>query len=80
MYDGICERSAVIYELKCLITGKSYVGKTQRTLKTRTEEHINETWKVISNGRKKFGKKWFGSGGYTGANAFSKYFGNICQN
>ena len=56
MYDGIGERSMVVYKLKCLITGKSYIAKTQRTLKTRTKEHVNDTWKVISNRRKKFGK------------------------
>ena len=70
----------VFYELKCLLTGKSYIGKTQRTLKTRTKEHIGDTWKVISNGRKKFGKNWFGSGGYAGADDFSKHFGNLCRN
>ena len=77
MYDGIWERSMVVYELKCLIKGKSYVGKTQRTLKTRTKEHINDTWAVISIGRTKFGKKWFGSGGYAGADVFSEHFGNL---
>ena len=77
MYDELFRRSVVVYELKCLITGKSYIGKTQRTFKTRTKEHIDDTWKVISNGRTKFVDRWFVSGGYVGANAFSKHFGNL---
>ena len=79
MYDGECEITMVVYELKFLMTGKSYIGKTQRTLKTRTKERINGIWNVISSGRNKFGKKWFGSGGYAGADAFSKHFGNLCR-
>ena len=52
----------VIYEVKCMITGKSYIGKNQKTLKTITKEHIDDTWRVMSNGKKKFGNGWFGSG------------------
>ena len=63
--------------LKCKVTGKSYVGKTQRNFKTRTKEHINDVWKVIETGRKKFGHNWYRSGGYVGADAFSKYLANI---
>ena len=69
----------VVYELKCLTTSKSYIGKTQRTLKIRTKEHIYDTWKIISSGGKKLGKNRFGSGGYAGADAFSKHFGNLCR-
>ena len=79
MYDGICRKSMVVYELKCKISGKSYIGKTQRHLKTRTKEHINDVWKIIESGRKNFGPNWYGSGGYKGADAFSKHFANLCK-
>lgn len=65
----------VVYELNCKVTGKSYIGKTQRTLKIRTKEHLADTWKVIRSGRNKFGKDWYGSGGYKSADAFQ----NILQ-
>ena len=47
-YDGNCRKGTVVYELKCLITGKSYIGKTQRYLKIRTKEHVGDIWRVIS--------------------------------
>ncbi len=55
MYDGKYRRGMVAYELKCKITGKSYIGKTQLYLKDRTKQHVNDIWKVIESGRKKFG-------------------------
>ena len=33
MYEGLCRRSIVVYEYKCITTGKSYIGKTQCHLK-----------------------------------------------
>ena len=45
----------------------------------RLERHNDDTWKVISNGRKEFGDSWYGSGGYVGADAFSIHFGNLCR-
>ena len=79
MYEGQCRRSMVVYELQHATTKKSYVGKTQCHLKTRTKQHVYDVWKVIESGRQKFGEDWFGSGGYAGADAFSKYFGNQCR-
>ena len=64
----------VVYELKCILTGKSYIGKTQRHLKKRTNEHIADIWKVIESGRKNFGEHWTGNGGYARSDAFSKHF------
>ena len=47
-YDGDCRKSMVVYEALCnMITGKSYVGKTQDYLKARTQQHITDVWKVI---------------------------------
>jgi len=38
-------------------------------------EHVHDVWKVIVSGRAKFGKNWYGSGGYySGADAFAKHF------
>ena len=82
-YDGNCRKGTVVYELKCLITGKSYIGKTQRYLKIRTKEHVGDIWRVISHGRKNMKKRgwddWYGSGGYAGADAFSKHFAQLCK-
>ena len=49
-------------------------------MKTRIKELIYDTWRVISNGSRNFGENWFVSRGYAGADAFSNYFGNLCQN
>ena len=45
----------VVYELKCRVTGKSYIGKTQDYLKKRTKQHATDVWKVIESGRAKYG-------------------------
>ena len=79
MYEGICNMSIVDYELKCVTTGKSYIGKTQNYLKSRTQQYIGDVWKVIESGNKKFGPNWQGTGGFTRADAFAKYFGNLCR-
>ena len=80
IFEGNCRRSMVVYELKCLLTGKSYIGKMQRTLKVRTKEHLYNIWRVIESGRTKFGRSnWYGSGGYSKADAFSEHFGNLCR-
>ena len=55
MYDGNCRKKIVVYDLKCLITLKSNVGKMQRALKTCTKKHIGDIWKVIESGKETFG-------------------------
>ena len=47
MYDKYCGKIMVIYDLKYLTTSKPYVDKMQHALKTCTNEHINNVWKVI---------------------------------
>ena len=47
IYNGLCRVQMTIYDLKCKITGKSYIGKTQRPLKTRTSEHFADVFKVL---------------------------------
>ena len=78
-YDGNCRRSMVVYCLKCNITGKVYIGKTQVYLKKRTQQHITDVWKVIESGVTKFGLNWTGSGGYAKADAFAKHFADLCR-
>ena len=51
-YDNNCRKATVVYELKCLICDMDYIGKTQRYVKIRTKEHVNDVWKVIDSGRK----------------------------
>ena len=78
-YDGDCRKSMVVYDARCEVTGKSYVGKTQDYLKTRTQQHVTDVWKTIESGRRKYGPNWTGSGGYARADAFSKHFANQCR-
>ena len=78
-FEGKCRTSMVVYRLYCKLTGKSYYGKTQQYLKLRTMQHVQDVWKVIESGRKKFGPNWFGSGGYAKADSFSKHFANLCR-
>ena len=42
-------------------------------------EHVHDVWKVIVSGRAKFGENWYGSGGYSGADAFAKHFAHLCR-
>ena len=79
MYDSQCRQSMVVYELQHKATNKSYIGKTQCHLKTRTKQHVYNAWKVIKTGRQKFGENWYGSGSYARADAFSKHFSNLCR-
>ena len=74
-----CRMSMVIYKLYCETTGKTYYGKTQQYFQKRTMQHIQDVWKIIETGRKKFGPDWFGSGGYNKADSFSKHFANLCR-
>ena len=79
LFKGFCQRSAVVYELKCRTTGKCYVGKTQRYFKERTAEHVCDVWYVVRSGRKKYGDEWYGNGGYKKADSFAKHFANLCR-
>ena len=61
MYGRKCTTSMVVYELKCKVTGKSYIGKTQDYLIKRTQQHV-DVWKVIESGRAKYGHDDNGGG------------------
>ena len=69
----------VVYAYRCKCCDMEYVGKTQVYLKTRTQQHIGDVWKVIEAGRFNFGPDWWGTGGYSKADAFSKHFANHCR-
>ena len=60
-----------IYDLKCKITGKSYIGKTQRPLKTRTGEHFADVYKLLEAMR--------GNRTYKQVDAFAKHFAELCK-
>ena len=78
-YDDNCRRSMVVYELKCKCCDMSYIGKTQDYLRTRTQRHFYDVWKVIETGRAKYGNNWYGSGGYKACDAFAKHFADHCR-
>ena len=79
LFEGFCQRSTVVYKLKCQTTGKCYIGKTQRYFKERTAEHVCDVWYVVRSGRKKYGDEWYGNGGYKKADSFAKHFANLCR-
>jgi len=80
LYNGECRQPYVVYELKDTETGKSYIGETQRYLKVRTAEHLNDVYKVIKSGRElRPDGNWYGTGGYSRADAFAKYHANRCR-
>ena len=81
IYDGQCRKQTLVYEASFPELEKSYIGKTQRHVKTRIQEHISKVWKVICRDRNKCGNNedWFGSKGYKRADAFVKFAGNLCR-
>ena len=42
LYEGLCRKATVVYELKCSLCDCCYVGKTQRYFKPRTGEHFGD--------------------------------------
>ena len=69
LFDGKCREAMIVYEIKDKITGKSYIGKTQRYLKKRTAEHIGDVVAIILNK----------PNASTRADAFAKHFVTYCQ-
>ncbi len=79
-YDNNCRKAVIVYQLRCKLTGKSYIGKTQRYFKKRTSKHFSDVWKIVESVRAKYRDQWYGSGGYAHADAFSKHFAEHCRN
>jgi GIY-YIG catalytic domain len=42
-YNNVCRHPLVVYQAKCTTTGKCYIGNTQQHLKTRMQQHANDT-------------------------------------
>jgi hypothetical protein len=49
-YAGQCRTKMVVYEATCIITGKKYIGNTQRTVKKRIQEHVSEVKNKVVKG------------------------------
>ena len=81
IYDEKCRLQTVVYEAYFPKYNKSYIGKTQRHVKQRMQEHITDAWQVVRHGRAKCGNDydWYGSGGYSRADAFAKFAENISR-
>ena len=81
IYDEKCRLQTVVYEAYFPQHNKSYIGKTQRHVKTRMQEHFADAWQVVKHGRMKCGNDydWYGSGGYKKADAFAKFAGNMSR-
>ena len=70
----------VVYELKCKVSGKSYIGVRPTGLSEKEDSTTcGDVWKVIESGRAKYGENWFGSGGYGKADAYAKHFAHLCR-
>ena len=52
MYGKHCRTKCAIYRLKCKCCGDFYDGKTQRAVKTRTQEHYRDLGKFFEKKRK----------------------------
>lgn len=53
----------VVYELKCRVSGKSYIGKTQDYLKKRTQQHAETCGRLLSQEEPNMGKTGLVVGG-----------------
>ena len=47
-YDDQCETTGVIYKISCKCCEAFYIGKTQRSLKSRCQEHYQGTGKFLN--------------------------------
>ena len=63
-YGNHCRKKIVIYEAKCEITKKVYVGNTQQNFKDRMGQHFGDVKRLVQTGKKSdsyarhFGKVW----------------------
>ena len=48
IYNNCCRWSNVVYEVKCKCCDKIYIGNTQQKLKTRINQHLADTRKLIN--------------------------------
>ena len=63
-YGNHCRKKIVIYEAKCKVTNKVYVGNTQQNFKDRMGQHFGDVKRLVQTGKKSdsyakhFGKVW----------------------
>ena len=51
-YNGKCRNSIVIYQACCLTTGKKYIGNMQQHVKTRIQQHVQDTKRLVISDKK----------------------------
>ena len=51
MYKGKCRETCVVYQVKCNICGKKYIGNTQNFLKQRIQAYLNDVVKLNNEGK-----------------------------
>ena len=51
-YNGKCRTSIVIYQACCLTTGKKYIGNMQQHVKTRIQQHVQDTKRLVLSDKK----------------------------
>ena len=49
-YKGKCRHPIVVYKDTCLTTGKIYIGNTQQHVKKRTQQHVQDVKKLVTDG------------------------------
>ena len=49
-YNGHCRKRVIVYETKCNITGKVYIGNTSRHFKRRMQEHFDQVKRLREKG------------------------------
>ena len=52
IYDGNCRNKVVVYQTTCALTGKKYVGNTQQPVKTRIQQHVQDTRRLFLLGKR----------------------------
>lgn len=51
-YLGKCRNSIVVYQATDLVTNKRYIGNTQQHVKTRIQQHVQDTKRLFIEGKK----------------------------
>jgi hypothetical protein len=51
-YGGKFRRSIVVYQANCVVTGMKYIGNTQQLVKSRMQQHKQDTKWLFFEGRK----------------------------
>jgi len=42
MYNGECRKMCIVYQAKCTICNKIYIGNTQQKMKSRQGQHLHD--------------------------------------